>query len=250
MPLAARAFSNYGAGMSDMGEGIDLLKAKIGFDSLYHGVPPVETTRNFFNGQEVFDRLIEAVRPRLIVEVGTWMGHSAIHMSKAAARFAHDPLTICVDTWLGSSEHYFNDDHIADMALQHGRPTFYDKFLSNVAFHGLQQAILPLSIAAQAAFEILQRLDVKADLIYIDAGHGHDDVKTDLRNYRKLLSESGAIFGDDYFYGPVKRAVDDYARNHDLHVASYGVRGQKWLLVRSREDADRLMGDVPLVGFV
>jgi len=236
--------------MTDTSAALDLLKARIGFRDLYHAIPPIETKQNFFNGHEVFDRLIEAVRPRLIIEVGTWMGHSAIHMARAAARFAPDALTICVDTWLGSSEHYFNDDHIADMALKHGRPTFYDKFLSNVVFHGLQHAILPLSIASQAAFEILHRLDVKADLIYIDAGHGYDDVKTDLRNYRKLLSDTGVIFGDDYFYGPVKRAVDDYARNHDLHVAAYGVRGQKWVLVRSREEADRLLGDVPIAGFV
>lgn len=235
---------------NDAADGIALLKSKVGFDDLYRDVPPHETTRNFFNGQEVFDQLVAAVKPRLIIEVGTWMGHSAIHMSQAAAHFAPDVLTICVDTWLGSSEHYFNDDHIADMALRNGRPTFYDKFLSNVAFHGLQRAILPLSIASQAAFEILQRLNVKADLIYIDAGHGYDDVKTDLRNYRKLLSENGVIFGDDYFYGPVRRAVGDYAGNHDLHVASYGARGQKWVLVRSREEADRLLGGVPLVDFV
>jgi predicted O-methyltransferase YrrM len=236
--------------MNDAAQGIDLLKAKVGFGSLYDGVPPVETTRHFFNGAEVFDRLIETVRPRLIVEVGTWMGHSAIHMSKSAARFEPGALTICVDTWLGSSEHYFNDKHLGYLALRNGRPTFYDNFLSNVAFHGLQDRILPLSIASRAGFEILQQLNLKADLIYIDAGHGYDDVRGDLRDYRKLLSASGVIFGDDYFYPPVKRAVDDYARNHDLHVASYGDRGQKWVLVGSREDADRLMGDLPLAAFV
>jgi hypothetical protein len=235
--------------MNDTVEGIDLLKAKVGFGGLYNGVSPVETTKSFFNGKEVFDRLIETIRPRLIVEVGTWMGHSAIHMSRSAARFESDALTICVDTWLGSSEHYFSDEHTGDMALRNGRPTFYDNFLANVAFHGLQGRILPLSISSHAGFEILHRLNLKAELIYIDAGHGYDDVRGDLRDYRKLLSDSGTIFGDDYFYPPVKRAVDDYARNHDLHVASYGDRGHKWVLVRSREDAGRLLGDLPLAAF-
>lgn len=236
--------------MEETQAGIDLLKAKIGFESLYDGIAPAETTRHFFNGAAVFDRLIEAVRPKVIIEVGTWMGHSAIHMSKAAARFAPEVLTICVDTWLGSAEHYFTDEHLGDLALRNGRPTFYGKFLSNVAFHDLRAAILPLSISSHAAFEILQRLNVKADLIYIDAGHDYQDVRADVRDFRKLLSETGVIFGDDYFYGPVKRAVDDYAGNHGLHVACYGDRGRKWVLVGSREQADTLMGDFSPEGFV
>jgi hypothetical protein len=236
--------------MNETPDGLTLLKKKVGFHGLYDGVLPVETAKNFFNGRQVFDRLIETIRPRLIVEVGSWMGHSAMHMSRSAARFEPDVLTICVDTWLGSSEHYFSDEHIGDMALRNGRPSFYEKFLANVVFEGLQGAVLPLSISSRAGFEILQRLNLKADLIYIDAGHGYDDVKGDLRDYRKLLAESGAIFGDDYFYPPVKRAVDDYAKNHGLNVAAYGERGHKWVLVGSREDAVRLLGDLPMMGFV
>ena len=230
--------------------GVEKLKKMMAFETVYQGIKPLSMNRGFFNGAAIFDRLIEAVRPSLIVEVGTWMGHSAIHMSRSSARFSSDPLTICVDTWLGSYEHYFKDEYLLDLALQHGRPTFYAKFLANIVFHDLTKQILPLSVSSNSGCEILQRLGIAADLIYIDAGHGYDDVSNDLRNYQKLLSPTGVIFGDDYFFKPLKRAVDDFAEASGLHVASYGDRGHKWVLVNSKQQADDLMGDLPLFDFV
>ena len=236
--------------MSDSKAAIEFLKQKLGFDGIYRGINPACADGGFFAGEAVFDRLIEVVRPSLIVEVGTWMGHSAIHMSKSSARFAPDTLTICVDTWLGSYEHYFKDEYLSELALQHGRPTFYAKFLANVVFHGLTKQILPLSVSSSSGCEILQRLGITADLIYIDAGHGYDDVSNDLRNYRNLLSPTGVIFGDDYFFKPLKRAVDEYAQGCGMHVASYGDRGHKWILVDSKQQAEKLMGDLPIVTFI
>ena len=238
------------AGLNVSNAGVENLKNKLGFDKVYRDISPSIMDRSFLNGEDIFDRLIEAVRPLLIVEVGTWMGHSAIHMSRSSARFSSHPLIICVDTWLGSYEHYFKDEYLADLALQHGRPTFYAKFLANVVFHGLTKQILPLSVSSNSGYEILQRLGIVADLIYIDAGHGYDDVSNDIRNYRKLLSPTGVIFGDDYFFKPLKRAVDDYAEANGMHVASYGDRGHKWILVESKQQAEELMGDLQLYDFV
>ena len=235
---------------TDVPGGLDELKQKLGHQTIYDGVPAIPSDRHFFNGLEVFDRLIEAVRPRVIVEVGTWMGHSAIHMTKAALRHVPDVTTICVDTWLGSVEHYFNDAYLRDLALTNGRPSFYNAFLSNVAWHGLQKHILPLSCPSTTAAEILQKLGIMADLIYIDAGHGYDDVSADLSAYSKLLLPSGVMFGDDYFYRPLRQAVDDHAAARQCHVAAYGERAHKWVLVRSRDYADQVMGDTPLKNFV
>ena len=77
---------------------IDILKKKLGFARLFDGIVPRESKRHFFNGVEIFDALIHAVRPRLIIEVGSWMGHSAILMSQAAKRECEQAHIICVDT--------------------------------------------------------------------------------------------------------------------------------------------------------
>jgi hypothetical protein len=229
---------------------LELLKAKIGFDQLYSGIDPKESKRHFFNGAEVFDALIRGKRPRLIIEVGSWMGHSAIHMSQTARRETGPVPILCVDTWLGSAEHYFNEDYLEDMSFRNGRPDFYRSFLGNVVFHGAERDILPISLPSHTAYEVFAKLGLLADLIYIDAGHGYDDVMSDIGDYRQLLAPGGIMFGDDYFYKPLKRAVDDYARANGLHVASYGDRGHKWVMFGSLEEANEVMAGVPLAAFV
>src|SRR6185295_14421751 len=49
-----------------------------------------------------FRELILRVKPRLIVEVGTWKGASAIHMADIVAETKLDAQILCVDTWLGA----------------------------------------------------------------------------------------------------------------------------------------------------
>lgn len=229
---------------------IDLLKEKIGFARLFDGIAPRESKRHFFNGAEIFDALIRAVRPRLIIEVGSWMGHSAIYMSKAVERECGQTPIICVDTWLGSCEHYFRDDYLGDLAIKNGRPDFYSAFLSNLLFHHTEDQIIPVSLPSHTAQQVLARLGIKADIIYIDAGHGYQDVMSDITDYRMLLADGGIMFGDDYFYKPLKRAVDDFAQANGLHVASYGERGHKWVMVGSIEEAKRVVPGLSPVSFV
>ena len=51
-----------------------------------------------------FDELIRQARPRLIIEVGTWKGASAVSMAKAAKSGGMPTKIICIDTWLGALE--------------------------------------------------------------------------------------------------------------------------------------------------
>jgi len=230
--------------------GIDILKEKIGFRHLYDGIVPRESTRHFFDDAEVFDALIRGTRPRLIIEIGSWMGHSAIHMTEAALRECGGATVICIDTWLGSSEHYFNDEFLNDLSFKNGRPDFYVSFLANADFRQAQNHILPISLPSRTACEVLAKLEIRADLIYIDAGHGYNDVMSDITDAHILLADGGIMFGDDYFHKPLKRAVDDYARQNGLHVASFGNRGRKWVLVKSLEEAKRAASSLPLADFV
>ena len=50
----------------------------------------------------IFATLIKRVKPRVIIEVGSWVGASAIHMAKLAGP---ECIMWCVDTFEGSREH-------------------------------------------------------------------------------------------------------------------------------------------------
>jgi hypothetical protein len=138
---------------------------------------------------------------------------------------------VCIDTWLGSSEHWLKRDDpnfFAALKLEHGHPTLYRQFLANVIKSGHADVITPLPLASGAAFEVLQAHRVQAELIYLDAGHGYVDVRDDIGRYWRLLRSGGIMIGDDYVaaWPGVIRAVAEFAERIDQPVRT---SGPKWL---------------------
>ena len=62
-------------------------------------------------------------------------------------------------------------------------------------------SVYPLPMTSTAAYYLLKRFEIQADLIYIDAGHEHDEVYTDLSLYYNLLRLGGVMACDDYTAG-------------------------------------------------
>ena len=159
----------------------------------------------------VFLKLLE-IEPKLIIEVGTWKGASAIHMANILKENYTDFEIVCVDTWCGNVEHWNpSSEHSVWFKnnLVNGRPTIYDQFRSNIIHHGLTDYITPFPIDSINAFEWFKVANVMADAIYIDAGHDYNSVRMDLSNWAHILRPGGYLIGDDWFYPPIKQAVYD-----------------------------------------
>ena len=94
----------------------------------------------------VFREVIASTRPRLIVEVGTWKGASALHMARVTHELGLDTRIICVDTWLGSPEHFLaqQPEWRESLQMKFGFPKLYFTFLSNVVRSGYADRIIPL----------------------------------------------------------------------------------------------------------
>lgn len=176
--------------------------------------------QSFFGSPDVFRWIIGAVRPELIVEVGSWKGHSANFMADVCRELGLNTRIVCVDTFLGSQEHWKFPHLQADLHIQNGRPTVLERFQGNTLAHGNQDHVFPLPIDATSAAGVLAWHQVKADLIFIDAGHEYTSVAQDIRNYRPLLSERGVLFGDDYNWEETGRAVHDCAREFGEQVVT------------------------------
>ena len=157
----------------------------------------------------VFEEIIKEISPRLIVEVGTWKGGSAIHMAKTCLKYYDDFEIVCIDTFLGSVEHWVDQQDLLFKNIKNGRPNIYEQFLSNVVHNGYQDYITPLPVDSVNGHEILGKLNVQADLIYIDAGHDYVSVRLDLAHYSDHLRPGGYMLGDDWFHVPIKRAAWD-----------------------------------------
>lgn len=171
----------------------------------------------------IFEELINKAKPKLIIEVGTWKGQSAINMAKIIKKIKLDCKIYCVDTWLGALEFWGAYKHTPErnLNLKNGYPQIYYQFLSNVVHENLQDLIIPFPNTSSIAYSHFKNNNIKADLIYIDGSHEEEDVYIDLKNYTKLLNKDGIIFGDDWPGGAangVKAAVNKFIKENNLNL--------------------------------
>lgn len=201
----------------------------------YDGFQHQEYALDLQGGEEhpLFAKLIAERRPRLIIEVGTWKGASAIRMAKLLQEQQLDAVVVCVDTWLGSLEHLTQAVKGWDIrpSLKHGYPTLFYQFLANVVHSGCQDVIVPIPNASITAARWLVKQGIQADLIYIDGSHEEDDVYQDLVHWWRVLRPGGVMFGDDwhaYWYGVIC-GVNRFAKEYNRRLQ---VADTKWLLIK------------------
>ncbi len=182
-----------------------------------------------------FEAIISQIRPRRILEVGTWKGASAIHMAELARKLDPAAQVLCVDTWLGSHRVlWLNPEFRKQLNLRHGFPQQYFQFLANVVLSNLHDAIFPLPMTSYSATDIIASTGLTFDLIYIDAHHDEDEVASDLRRCYPLLRPGGVMFGDDYSGAEpgVIRAVNRFAADSALYLST---AQEKWALRKPGE---------------
>lgn len=176
-----------------------------GFDASRHPHDP----QGWGSNHPIFRTLVAELRPKLIVEVGSWKGASAIHLAGLAREFGLDCPVVCIDTWLGSSEHILGERPAWRESLRslHGFPQLYYTFLGNVVRAGHANRIIPLPCPSDTGAIVLRAKGLAADLIYIDAAHEEAAVYRDLADYWPLLAPGGALVGDDFANYPGVRAA-------------------------------------------
>lgn len=178
----------------------------------------------------IFEQLISEVKPKIIVEVGTWKGQSAITMANAVKRHNLDTTIYCIDTWLGALEfwHWLKETDERDLMLKNGYPQIYYQFLSNVVHNQAQDIIIPFPNTSTCGAAFLKCNKVSADLIYIDASHEEADVYSDICSYYELLNEGGVLFGDDVAWPSVRLAFERFEKERGVKVEI--VNERHWVL--------------------
>lgn len=152
------------------------------------------------------NNIIQTKNPKIAIEVGTWLGSSARFI---ASKMQENGVLYCIDTWRGSTEHN------GDTRLL----TLYQQFLSNTIHAGLTEKIVPMRMES---LEAASALNVKADLIYIDASHDTDNVRKDILAWYPHLNAGGTLCGDDWGWVSVQIGVIQAAQNLKLHLYTSG----------------------------
>jgi predicted O-methyltransferase YrrM len=132
-----------------------------------------------------------------ILEVGSWCGASALAWGEAIdLYFGGKGKITCVDAWQPYVDLEANSgraDRDMDAALVRGEA--FEVFRHNIGF---LPAGIDVEIRNGWSGEILPALQPDAyDLVYIDADHTYDAVKSDIENGTRLVRPGGIICGDD-----------------------------------------------------
>ena len=143
-----------------------------------------------------------APRSKIVVELGSWRGRSAIAWAENGAKVVY-----CVDIWDDSA--FGCENFPGDAPDLKQRPEWlWNEFLRNTA--GLPN-IFPLRMTTVEAAGFLAHLGIRVDVVFIDAGHLAHEVAADIEAWLPLLAEGGVLCGHDYnFPGwvDVKTVVD------------------------------------------
>lgn len=167
----------------------------------------------FNHGPQVLT-LLERERPLVVVELGTWLGASAIAMARSVRRWGGT--VTCIDTWAGELD-------------KEGRsPEGRQPLMLWSAARGMVEAgvnasirLIPASTREAAFYWPLGQV---IDFLYIDADHSHAGVLADLVHWVPKVRRGGMMAGDDYhhpLYPGVATAWDEYARIEDLTLTAF-----------------------------
>jgi predicted O-methyltransferase YrrM len=213
-------------------------------ESPYAGVPngPGSTDLQGWSSSDspVFAEVFRQLRPRTVIEVGTWKGRSAVHMAELARSLDLDAFIVCVDTWLGGLDHLLAEEWRDALRMANGKPSIYSVFLANIVHAGLTECVMPFAQTSATAAAFLLRCGVQVDLVHIDASHEEADVLADCRAWWKLLRPGGVMIGDDYdpaLWPGVVTAAHVVAREVGSRLQVGGPPpSQKWVLQKPISD--------------
>lgn len=170
----------------DIGNSIDV---DVGFNPLGH--------HTAIEDRKVVASLVSALQAEVVVEVGTYVGMTAIAMAKAVPGVQ----VHCIDSFGGNPT-----DRLGNLVTRYGRDRVFRTLCDNLG-ERLYRTVHPHA-GTSAFFASMWPWPV--DLVFIDADHRYGSVKEDIAAWTPHVKPGGILCGHDYVSFPgVRRAADE-----------------------------------------
>jgi GT2 family glycosyltransferase/predicted TPR repeat methyltransferase len=179
--------------------------------------------------------LQEALSPqtKLVIELGAWLGMS----TRFILRNAPQATVICVDHWLGYSEHHRHPE------WRQMLPTLYESFLA-MCWED-RDRIIPLRMMTLDGLRAIADCGLAPQVIFFDAEHTYEALAAELALAQSLFPDA-TLVGDDYEEPGVSRAAIDFAERQGCCVETTGQAWRGWKIVlRHRRDPALSCGTAP-----
>lgn len=167
---------------------------------------------DWFNYCDLYKEMVEkAPNNSHFVEVGCWKGRSAAFLGVEIHNSEKNIKLDCVDTWMGSDEHFVVGGPCYEPMLVKNTEWLYNEFINNTKI--LNHIITPIRDFSVNAANLYE--DNSLDFVYIDASHDYENVINDLKAWLPKIKVGGYIGGHDFSdaWIGVKNAVIDFFKN-------------------------------------
>lgn len=172
-----------------------LISTQLFSNDIYRAVKPLPFDGSgYFACESPLDQIFKAKEIKTVIELGSWAGASTRFFGY---RVGSEGKVYAIDHWKGTSNHH---GEMIDPRL----PYIFHLFLSNIIHAGLQDRIVPIRMTTDEAH---RALNIKADLVYVDASRDHEQVYQDIINWSTHLNPGGVICGAEYREPQVRQGV-------------------------------------------
>ena len=135
--------------------------------------------------EKILEKLVAPVDGRML-EIGCWTGHSTSILARHAKSKRWK--VVVVDNFGGNE-----GTPLKEFAEKNGVKQI---FLDNMKELGLFDSVILFDMDSDSAHEYLDNYSFS--FMFLDGGHGYEQVKKDLKNYIHKLSKDAIICGHDY----------------------------------------------------
>lgn len=177
----------------------------------------LKITQGWMDYQEIYEMAVDLYDNCTFVEIGSFMGRSACYMAELIKEKQKNIKLVCVDLFPTKTELvlYENigagqgEEHhiISSMEISH-----IDKFVSNMRLANVYDYVIPVKSDSHKAASLFN--DNFLPFVFLDACHGYEGVKKDLKLWWPKVKEGGIMAGHDYEINSsagVNMAVDEFA---------------------------------------
>lgn len=168
--------------------------------------------------------------PALWLEVGSFLGNSAITTARSLQAAGLSTGIVCIDPFTGVANQWATRKAFKIYAAgpnsensllmdEFGYPRIYETFLANVRHAGFEHVVMPLRMSSISGMRLLAMLRANGRLpelpkvIYLDSAHEEGETMLEVRDAWRLLPEGGLLFGDDWSWPGVEADVTSFTRS-------------------------------------